>query len=119
MQDFNQKVAVITGGASGVGRSLAFSLGRRGAKVVVGDVDKNAMAETLDALAGEGIAAVTQHCDVTSVESLTQLAEKAESEFGGIDLVFANAGIGGRGTPFHEVDNEEWQSIFRVNMEMG
>ena len=44
MQDFNGKVAVITGGASGVGRSLAFALGRRGAKIAVGDVDKTAMA---------------------------------------------------------------------------
>ena len=45
MKDFNGKVAIITGGASGVGRSLAFALGRRGAKVVVGDVDKDAMAQ--------------------------------------------------------------------------
>ena len=45
MQDFNNKVAIITGGASGVGRSLAFALGRKGAKIVVGDVDKKAMAQ--------------------------------------------------------------------------
>ena len=45
MQDFSGKVAVITGGASGVGRSLAFALGRRGAKVAVGDVDASAMEQ--------------------------------------------------------------------------
>ncbi len=52
MRDFNGKVAVITGGASGVGRSLAFALGRRGAKIAVGDVDKNAMARVRDGSGG-------------------------------------------------------------------
>ena len=117
MQDFKHKVAVITGGASGVGRSLAFSLGRRGAKVVIGDVDKSAMAETLDALASEGIAAVAQFCDVTSVESLTELGEKAESEFDGIDLVFANAGIGaGESGAMWDYSQKDWQWCFNVNV---
>jgi NAD(P)-dependent dehydrogenase (short-subunit alcohol dehydrogenase family) len=117
MQDFKDKVAVITGGASGVGRSLAFSLGRRGAAVVVGDVDKNAMAETLEALGSEGIAAVAQYCDVTSVENLTLLAEKAESEFGAIDLVFANAGIGaGESGAMWDYSQKDWQWCFNVNV---
>ncbi len=55
MQDFNNKVAVITGGSSGVGRSLAFALGRLGAKVAVGDVDRNAMAQLRSDLAAENI----------------------------------------------------------------
>jgi len=117
MQDFNDKVAVITGGASGVGRSLAFSLGKRGAMVVVGDVDKTALEETLDALGSEGIAAVAQFCDVTSVDSLNELADKAESEFGGIDLVFANAGIGaGESGAMWEYSEKDWQWCFNVNM---
>lgn len=116
MKDFKDKVAVITGGASGVGRSLAFSLGKRGARVVVGDVDKSAMADTLEALGSEGITAVTQFCDVTSVDSLTQLAEKAEGEFGGIDLVFANAGIGaGESGAMWDYSQKDWEWSFRVN----
>ena len=117
MEDFNDKVAVITGGASGVGRSLAFSLGKRGAMVVVGDVDKTALDETLDALGGDGIAAVAQFCDVTSVDSLNELADKAESEFGGIDLVFANAGIGaGESGAMWDYSEKDWQWCFNVNM---
>ena len=117
MHDFNDKVAVITGGASGVGRSLAFSLGKRGAMVVVGDVDKTALEETLDALGSEGIAAVAHFCDVTSVESLSELADKAESEFGGIDLVFANAGIGaGESGAMWDYSEKDWQWCFNVNM---
>ena len=81
MQDFNNRVAVITGGASGVGRSLAFALGRRGAKIVVGDVDKAAMEQVLADLGAENIEAVVEFCDVTSLDSLTSLADKAESAF--------------------------------------
>lgn len=117
MQNFKDKVAVITGGASGVGRSLAFSLGRRGARVVVGDVDKVALEETLDALGGDGIAAITQICDVTSQDSLAELADKAESEFGGIDLVFANAGIAaGESGAMWDYSPNDWHWCFNVNI---
>ena len=60
MRDFNNKVAVITGGASGVGRSLAFALGRRGAKIAVGDVDKVAMAQVQSDLAAEDIDCIVE-----------------------------------------------------------
>ena len=94
MQEFKDKVALITGGASGVGRSLAFALGRRGAKIVVGDVDKTAMEQVSIDLAAEHIEAVVAHCDVTSPDSLRAVADKAADVLGGLDLVFANAGIG-------------------------
>jgi NAD(P)-dependent dehydrogenase (short-subunit alcohol dehydrogenase family) len=117
MQDFNDKVAVITGGASGVGRSLAFTLGRAGAKIVIGDVDKSAMEESLSALAVENISAIAQFCDVTSVDSLNELADRAEQEFGGIDLVFANAGIGaGESGAMWDYSEKDWQWCFSVNM---
>jgi len=117
MDDFNGKVAVITGGASGVGRSLAFSLGRLGAKIVVGDVDQTAMAQILEDLGSENIEAIVESCDVTSVDSLNQLADKAEAAFEGIDLVFANAGIGaGESGAIWEYSAKDWQWCFNVNM---
>ncbi len=117
MRDFSGKVAVITGGASGVGRSLAFALGRRGAKIVVGDVDKNAMAQVQGDLAAAGIASIVEHCDVTSVQSLTALAEKAGATFGGIDLVFANAGIGaGESGAMWDYSEKDWQWCLNVNV---
>ena len=70
MQDFNDKVALITGGSSGVGRSLAFALGRLGAKVVVGDVDRAAMDRIRSDLAADNIECLVEHCDVTSRDSL-------------------------------------------------
>jgi NAD(P)-dependent dehydrogenase (short-subunit alcohol dehydrogenase family) len=117
MQDFNGKVAVITGGASGVGRSLAFSLGRRGAKVVIGDVDKAAMEQVLVDLGAENIEAQVEFCDVTSTDSLNALADKAEQAFGAIDLVFANAGIGaGESGAMWEYSEKDWQWCLNVNM---
>jgi NAD(P)-dependent dehydrogenase (short-subunit alcohol dehydrogenase family) len=117
MKDFNGKVAVITGGASGVGRSLAFALGRRGAKVVVGDVDKNAMAQIETDLAAEGIEAIVEHCDVTSEESLNRVADVATAKFGGIQLVFANAGIGaGETGALWDYSEKDWQWTFNVNV---
>jgi NAD(P)-dependent dehydrogenase (short-subunit alcohol dehydrogenase family) len=117
MQDFNNKVAVITGGASGVGRSLAFALGRRGAKIAVGDVDKSAMEQIRADLAAENIEAIVEFCDVTSVDSLGALADKTESAFKQIDLVFANAGIGaGEAGAMWDYSEKDWQWCFSVNM---
>ena len=117
MKDFTDKVAVITGGASGVGRSLAFALGRRGAKIVVGDVDRNALETVAVELASEGITAITEFCDVTSVDSLTAVADKAMAEFGGMHLVFANAGIGaGESGNMWDYSDKDWQWTLNVNL---
>ena len=117
MQDFSNKVAVITGGSSGVGRSLAFALGRLGAKVAVGDVDRNAMAQLRSDLEAENIEAIVEHCDVTSADSLHALAEKAAATFGGIHLVFANAGISaGESGAMWEYSQKDWQWCLNVNL---
>lgn len=117
MQDFNDKVAVITGGSSGVGRSLAFVLGRLGAKIAVGDVDRVAMAQLRSDLAAENIAAVVEHCDVTSLDSLNSLAEQALAAFGAIHLVFANAGISaGESGAMWDYSRKDWQWCLNVNL---
>lgn len=117
MKDFKGKVAVITGGASGVGRSLAFALGRRGAKIAIGDVDKSAMVAVAADLAAENIEAIVEHCDVTSTDSLAALADKATESLGAMDLVFANAGIGaGETGAMWDFSDKDWQWTFNVNV---
>jgi len=117
MRDFNNKVAVITGGASGVGRSLAFALGRRGAKIAVGDVDKAAMAQMQSDLAAQDIDCIVEFCDVTAVDSLNSLADKTQSAFGAIHLVFANAGIGaGESGAMWDYSEKDWQWCLNVNL---
>ena len=66
MQDFNGKLAVITGGASGVGRSLAFALGAEGARVLIADVDEAGLKATEAALIERNIDARSQRCDVST-----------------------------------------------------
>ena len=117
MRDFKDKVAVITGGASGVGRSLAFALGRRGARIVIGDVDTAAMEAIDRDLAAEGIDARVASCDVTNVASLENLADIAAEHFGGVQLVFANAGIGaGESGAMWDYSEKDWQWCFNVNI---
>jgi NAD(P)-dependent dehydrogenase (short-subunit alcohol dehydrogenase family) len=117
VKDFSGKVAVITGGASGVGRSLAFALGRRGARIAVGDVDGAAMKRLALDLAQEGIEAIVERCDVTSLESLEALADSAGEKLGGLDLVFANAGIGaGESGAMWDYSEKDWQWCFGVNV---
>ena len=115
--DLSGKVAVITGGSSGVGRSLAFALGRQGARIVVGDVDETAMAQLRSDLQAEGIEALVAHCDVTSPDSLNGLADAAQSTFGAMHLVFANAGISaGESGAMWDYSEKDWQWCMNVNL---
>lgn len=117
MKDFSGRTALITGGASGVGRSLAFALGRRGARIVVGDVDSKAMEQVAADLAAAGIEAIVEHCDVTAPDSLGSLADAGEKAFGSLDLVFANAGIGaGESGAMWDYSEKDWQWCFNVNV---
>ena len=117
MQDFNNKLAVITGGASGVGRSLAFTLGEQGAAVLIADVDREALERTGAELQAAGVNAYTAYCDVSSSDSVEALAAKAFDELGGAHLVFANAGIGaGEGGAMWEYAPQDWQWAFNVNV---
>ena len=117
MKDFNDKIAVITGGASGVGRSIAFALGRRGAKILIADVDKSAMETTTKELQAENITASSQFCDVTSLDDCNALVKTAVDTYGRIDLAFANAGIAaGESGAMWEYSDKDWNWCFNVNM---
>ena len=116
MQDFTDKLAVITGGASGVGRSLAFALADAGARVVIADIDETALSETRAALEAHGATAHARRCDVTDPASLGQLAAFAFEELGGAHLVFANAGISaGEAGPLWGYAEADWKWCFEVN----
>lgn len=116
MQNFNNKVAVITGGASGVGRALARQLAREGARVVVADIEEPALNRLVDELRQAGHDCLGQVVDVTQAESVAALAEAAFEHYGAVHLVFANAGVGtGEGGNLWEYDPNEWEWGFRVN----
>ncbi len=117
MQNFNGKVAVITGGAGGVGRCLGLALAQEGARVVVADIDEVAIARTVDEIKALGAEAVGMRADVTQLEQLAALADKTFDTYGGVHMVFANAGIGaGEFGNLWDYSDNDWTWSFNVNV---
>ena len=119
MESFAGKIAVVTGGGSGMGRELVRQLAAEGCSVATCDVHRNAVAETAD-LAGAGAPAgtrVTSHtCDVADEAQVLRFRDEvlAAHAAGHVDLVFSNAGIGGGGS-FIADPREQWESVFAVD----
>src|SRR5438876_793868 len=109
------EVVVITGGASGIGRGTALALARRGADIVLADVNDRRLAAVEAEIAGMGRRVVAVHCDVSRDEDVRQLAERAESNLGPVGLLMNNAGVVLRGALEH-VDLADWQWCFGINV---
>ncbi|CAA0080231.1 Putative oxidoreductase SadH [Zhongshania aliphaticivorans] len=116
MKNFKSKVAVITGGASGVGRAIAHALAKEGAKVVISDIEEKALDRTITELEGLGCECMAQRADVTNADSMKALVEAVMARFGAIHLVFANAGVGtGEAGNMWDYELNDWEWGFRVN----
>jgi len=107
------RVAVVTGAARGIGRATAEELSRRGATVVVVDLDANAIEAAAASLSGPaaGIAA-----DVTDRAAMQGVVATALDRFGGVDIVVANAGIAARGATFRAMSTEAFDRVLDVNL---
>jgi NAD(P)-dependent dehydrogenase (short-subunit alcohol dehydrogenase family) len=88
------KVAIVTGGASGIGAACAATLAREGAKVVVTDLDDTGGRDLVDKISGAGGEAIFLHQDVSLEESWPGVIEATERRFGRLNVMVANAGIG-------------------------
>lgn len=117
MFDLTGKVAIVTGGNGGIGLGFARGLAKAGGAVAVWGRNEAKNAEAVAELTGLGAEAISMACDVTSEESVEAAFASTIDHFGHVDSVFANAGVGGRGTRFADMDLEEWRDIFRVNSE--
>ncbi|MGH8443842.1 MAG: SDR family oxidoreductase, partial [Solimonas sp.] len=105
----------ITGGASGLGRALAERYARAGCSVCIADLNDARGAETLQALHASGVAAHYLHCDVTKEEDLAAAAQWLQRNWGGVDLVFNNAGVAASGA-IGELSMADWQWIVDINL---
>lgn len=113
--EVNGKHAVVTGAASGIGKAIALELGRRGADVVVADVDEAGATAVASEVAALGVRSLGVACDVTDRASVETLADRAWAELGSVDVILNNAGVSG-GTNLLEADAQDFRWIFEVNV---
>ena len=116
MNEFQNRVAVVTGGASGIGRALARRLAEEGMKLVVADVDDSELQETVIELEAAGAEALGVLTDVSSPQAVEALADATWSRFGAVHVLCANAGVMQDVGPLWEKPIEDFNWVFGVNM---
>ncbi len=114
MDPFKDRVAVITGGAGGIGMAMAHAFAARGAKLVLADLDEAALARATAALAATGAQVRGEPTDVTQLDSVRALADAAVRHFGGVHVVCNNAGVATFGE-ISQATHRDWDFTMRVN----
>jgi NAD(P)-dependent dehydrogenase (short-subunit alcohol dehydrogenase family) len=115
MKNFKDKIAVITGGASGLGREFALHAHSLGMKLVLADVQADALETTRAELAAAGADVIVQICDVRKGEQVQALADATMARYGAVHLVFNNAGVGSGGLIW-ENSIADWEWVLGVNL---
>ncbi len=116
MGDFDGKVALVTGGAGGIGAAAALLFAGRGAKVVVADRDVDGAAATVAAIGAAGGVAVEHAVDVSDASSVGALVDATVSAYGRLDCAFNNAGISPGVAAFTDVAADDWQRVIAINL---
>ena len=116
MQDVQNRVVVITGGASGIGRAMARRFASAGARIVLSDVQADALEAAVQELRDLGADAIGQVTDVSSADEVEVLSELAFRHFGGVHVVCANAGVMQNLGPAWERPREDFEWVFGVNL---
>lgn len=116
MKDFDGKVALVTGAASGIGESIALLYAKHGAKVVVSDIDDPGGQDTVDAIVKAGGEALYVHADVSKPEDCMKLVGEALARYDRLDFACNNAGIGGEQNPLAQLSIEGWNRTLAINL---
>ena len=115
MKTFKDKVAVITGAGSGMGRYLAVLLAKDGADIVACDVNKETLDETVEMLRKHNVSVSSHLLDVADKEAIEALPQKVVDQHGKVDLVFNNAGVS-TGKHFKDMEEENWDWVMDINL---
>ena len=115
MKEFKDRVAVITGAASGIGLGMAQAFAQRGMKLVLADVDQAALDSAVAQFKAEGIEAIGQHCDVSKLEALQSLADTTMASYGAVHVLCNNAGVG-LTTSTMNIKLEDWRWMIDIDL---
>lgn len=110
------KVAIITGAASGIGRATALRMASLGAKIVATDVNMAGVEETISLIQTKGGEGVFAHCDVSKADDVQAMVNLALSAYGRLDIAVNNAGVGGAMQNAIDVDEATWDLVMNVNL---
>lgn len=113
-QRLKDKVILITGGASGIGRASAIRMAKEGAKIIINDIDQEKIDETVSLIKNFGGNALGFKADVTNKEQITKMVDDIHEIYGKINVLFANAGISDY-AKFIKMKESFWDKIFEVN----
>lgn len=116
MKRVEGKIAVVTGGALGIGRAVCLRLAREGAKVAVTDIADEEGQKVVDTIAEFGGIAKYWRVDTSDEDSVSSAFSNIAREFGSINILVNNAGIAGANKPTHEIIKEEWEKVIGVNV---
>src|SRR5712692_2567972 len=113
----NGKVALVTGGASGIGRATALTFAREGAKLVIADVNTEGGQQTVHMITENGGAAIFVQVDVSQATAVEAMISKTVETYGRLDCAHNNAGIGARPRVLlHEFPEESWDRVLGINL---
>lgn len=110
------RVSIVTGGGSGLGRSMCIQLAKEGAKVVVADLNMGGADETVKMVTDNGGEAMSVEVDVVDPQKIDAMIDTVLNTYGSIDIVCNNAGIGGSGEETAEVPEESWDKVLAVDL---
>ncbi|MBC53265.1 MAG: oxidoreductase [Gammaproteobacteria bacterium] len=116
MIGLNGKTAVISGGAEGIGYSIAQAMGAQGMNIVLGDIDATQLDKAVAALTAQGVPVLGVPMDVTRLEDWQQLARQAAERFGSIHMLVNNAGVGGGTGSIEQIGERDWRWVLDVNL---
>jgi NAD(P)-dependent dehydrogenase (short-subunit alcohol dehydrogenase family) len=116
MSEFSGKIALVTGAASGIGRTSALYYAREGAKVTVSDVNEEGGQETVRLICDAGGAAFFAKADVSNPEDCEELVRRTIEMYGRLDFACNNAGIGGEQNTTANYSIEGWQNVIAINL---
>jgi NAD(P)-dependent dehydrogenase (short-subunit alcohol dehydrogenase family) len=116
MDSLQGKTAVVTGGASGMGRAFADRFAKAGMNIVIGDVEKDPLDTAVEEIRGTGANVVGVRTDVSSESDMRALADRALAEFGQVNVVCLNAGVAGGNGPIETLSSADWKWALDVNV---